>query len=570
MPNNQVYWRQVDGKYIINYRITSLAIPLIVFSAPLQEMNHHAKGSFFDWTIASTIACTVVAFFYFFADITIFRERHQKMYPIIVCIAFGAFLGFTKGFLTGFTASKMSLVEGIPIQEIYTRSIAGLFIGAMLVPISAFLLAAVNDYSVERKKLIDDFLILEEQIRGDSEALDELKSKLSTNVDENLTKSLLNAQNKIKTDQELGGQWQEIANTLREAAEETIRPLSHAMWNVRQKEMQLTTLEFLKFAFKNIQIRPVVILPVFIATTIMSVQVYGDIWKSTYIMILKSFMVWVLLEIGQTFLELLKDRFKNLLFFILLTIGIFHFLLTELIYRTADFQESYLDLSESIWLILLILITGISDSALRTQIFQIKTLKGLIANKRIELISNERELDRVGREMARYLHGTIQSKLMAAAMAVELAGKKKDEKQLNIEIEKALKTLQMPTQEYLDTRVTQLRDGLDDLANKWDGIVNLKYKTNDQDIFSQSETLTLIDLVNEAILNAYRHGNASNVSIQIERVPKNLIQLKVFDDGNGVNSIKPGLGSQYFNSITRNWSLDNQKTKKGAVLTIEF
>ena len=191
MPNNQVYWRQVDGKYIINYRITSLAIPLIVFSAPLQEMNHHAKGSFFDWTIASTIACTVVAFFYFFADITIFRERHQKMYPIIVCIAFGAFLGFTKGFLTGFTASKMSLVEGIPIQEIYTRSIAGLFIGAMLVPISAFLLAAVNDYSVERKKLIDDFLILEEQIRGNSEALDELKSKLSTNVDKNLTEMCL-------------------------------------------------------------------------------------------------------------------------------------------------------------------------------------------------------------------------------------------------------------------------------------------------------------------------------------------------------------------------------------------
>ena len=85
--------------------------------------------------------------------------------------------------------------------------------------------------------------------------------------------------------------------------------------------------------------------------------------------------------------------FKNLLFFILLTIGIFHFLLTELIYRTADFQESYLDLSESIWLILLILITGISDSALRTQIFQIKTLKGLIANKRIELISNEEDED---------------------------------------------------------------------------------------------------------------------------------------------------------------------------------
>ena len=38
----------------------------------------------------------------------------------------------------------------------------------------------------------------------------------------------------------------------------------------------------------------------------------------------------------------------------------------------------------------------------------------------------------MGREMARYLHGTIQSKLMAAAMAVEMAGRKSDKFQLEI------------------------------------------------------------------------------------------------------------------------------------------
>lgn len=570
MPKTQVYWKQIDGKYLINYRITAITIPFLIFSAPLQEAKANAKGTFLDWTIASSIACSVIAFLYFLADITIFRNRDHRKYPVGVFIGFGAFLGLTKGFFTGFTALKMSLIESGKLEPLYFRSITGLFIGAMSVPLAAFLLAAVGDYAAERRKLIDDYLVIEDQIRGDSEALDELKSKLSTKVDENLTKSLLKAQQKIKSDQQLGGQWQKIAETLREAAEETIRPLSHAMWNVRQKEMQLTPIEFLKFAFQNIQIRPVAILPLYIATTIMAVQNDSDIWKSTYVLLLKSIMVWVLLEVGQIFLEIFQNKIKYAHLYIVLTIGLIYFVLTELIYESSGYPTSFWDISESVWLMLLILITGITDSALRAQIYQITTLKGLIARKRIELITNGRELDRLGREMARYLHGTIQSKLMAAAMAVEIAGKKNDKNQLNVEIEKALKTLQMPTKEYFDARVAHLNDGLQDLSQKWDGILKLTFKLPNQEVFSTSETATILDVTNEAILNAYRHGQASKVEIQFKRLPNNIIQIKVVDNGFGVQSIKPGLGSQYFNSLTSNWSLNNQKNNKGAVFTIEF
>ena len=570
MPKSQIYWREIDGKYLINYRITALAIPFMVLSAPLQEIRPKAKGTFLEWTIASSIAVGVVAFLYFLSDITIFRNRTQKKYPIAVAISFGAFLGLLKGFLTSFAALKMSLIENNNFEPIYARSLSGFFIGAMTVPLVAFLLASIGDYAHERRRLIDDYLILEDQVRGDSEALNELKSQFSTKVDENLTKSLLKAHQQIKSEQKLEGQWQKIADTLRSAAEETVRPLSHAMWNVRQKEMQLTPSEFLRFAIQNIQIRPVAVIPIYIATTIMAVQNDGDIWKSLRILLLKGIMAWVLMEVGQIFLELVRDKFKYSLTIILTLIGIAYFELNELIYEASNYRTSSVDIIESIWLIILIFITGIADSALRTQIYQIRTLKGLIAKKRIELISNGRELDRLGREMARYLHGTIQSKLMAAAMAVEIAGRKNDKKQLDLEVEKALNTLQMPTQEYFDARIAHLNEGLEDLSQKWDGIIKLSYKISDKDVFSNAETNTIIDIANEAILNSYRHGQATSVALQIKRLSSNAIQMKVTDNGIGVQSMKPGLGSQYFNSLTRNWSLDNQRNSKGAVLTIEF
>jgi signal transduction histidine kinase len=540
MPNNQVYWREIEGKHLINYRITAVVTPLVVLTVPLQEMKSETNGTFLDWTIASTVAWGVIAFLYFLADITIFRNRNNRKYPVSVAICFGAVLGFAKGFVTAFTAINMSLVTRDETKLLYFRSVTGLFIGAMTVPLFAFLLAAISDYASERKKLIEDYLLLEEQIRGESETLDELKSKLSTKVDENLTKSLLKAQMKIKTGKEAVGQWQEIADTLRSAAEETIRPLSHAMWNVRRKEMQLTTFEFLKFAIQNIKFRPVVVLPLYIVTTLMALQ------------------------------ELIKQKFKHVLTLVLIAVGGIYFVLTELIYEATSYQTTFWDLGESVWLIILVLVTGIADSALRTQIFQITTLKGLIAKKRIELIANGRELDRMGREMARYLHGTIQSKLMAAAMAVEIAGRKNDKKQLDIEIDKALQTLQMPTQEYLDARISDLNDGLDELAQKWDGIIKIDFNKIVTEVFSLSETITILDIANEGILNAYRHGAATSAQLHLKRLKNNMIKLEISDNGIGVQAIKPGLGSQYFNSLTSNWSLENKKTSKGAVLTIEF
>ena len=570
MPNAQVYWQEIDGRHLINYRVTALVTPLVVLTVPLQQMKNETNGSFLDWTVASTIAWATIAFLYFLADITVFRNRFEKKYPVSVAIGFGALLGIVKGFVTAYSAIHMGIVPASQTDTLYFRSVTGLFIGAMTVPMMAFMLTAISDYAIERRKLIDDYLLLEEQVRGDSEALDELKSQLSTKVDENLTKSLLIAQEKINKNRNLNGQWQEIANTLRVAAEETIRPLSHAMWNVRRREMQLTPIEFMKFAFQNIKLRPAAVIPIYIVTTFMSLSEDGSIWKPSYVMILKSIMVWVLLEIGQIFLEIFRSKFKYILSFVLIIISAIYFELTELIYDATNYNRSALDYGESIWLIILILVTGIADSALRTQIYQIKTLKGLIANKRIELISNSRELDRMGREMARYLHGTIQSKLMAAAMAVEMAGRKSDKFQLEIEIEKALNTLRMPTQEYLDSRVSDLREGLRDLTAKWDGILEINFLETSDLAFSENETHALLEITNEAIFNAHRHGSATVIKVDFKRMKNNTIRVVVTDNGNGIQSIKPGLGSQFFNSITKNWNLENAKGSKGAVLTIEF
>ncbi|MGI9226248.1 MAG: hypothetical protein ACR2H8_01575, partial [Candidatus Nanopelagicaceae bacterium] len=220
--------------------------------------------------------------------------------------------------------------------------------------------------------------------------------------------------------------------------------------------------------------------------------------------------------------------------------------------------------------IALILITGIVDSALRTQIYQIKTLRGLVDEKRLELIAKGRDVDRLSRDMAKYLHGTIQSKLMAAAMAVELAGRKNDKRQLDIEIDRALQSLKMPSKDYLANSAINSLSDVNEIANKWDGIVQVSLIGIEALDASEVEMRQIADVLNEALLNAYRHGGASKAIVKANRMPNRKIELLIEDNGEGIKTLKPGLGSSLYSSISGNWLISNLEGGKGAVLKIEF
>ena len=571
MPNSIDYWKDIDGKYLINYRVAALATPLAVLAPAIQETTkQHSALSYFDWVVASSTGWAIAAALYALSDITLFRERKNRKYPLSTLIFFGAFIGLVKGFFTSFTAIIMMKNNWNFLPDLYFRSLNGMLIGMIAVPISAFLLSSINEYKSERNRLINDYLFLEQSVNNDESVYEEMQSSLSEKVDRNLTEILLEAQTKIIDGASVEVQWQKIASILRDTAQNAIRPLSHEIWKIRRKEMNLSVLEFIRFAFQNLKLRPVLVIPLYTVTTMASLQLDQHIWHPTYTLILKDTLVWVLLEVMQILLEILRRKTSYALEIVLVLIAAIHYPVVELIYKATNYNDSAFDTVDTFWLIILVVITGIADSAMRTQIFQIKTLKELIDNKRFELIAKGRNVDRLSREMAKYLHGTIQSKLMAAAMAVELAGRKNDQRLLNLEIDRALQTLKMPSKEYLANAGIYKLSDLEDIIAKWEGIVKVEISGFEKIEPSETEIQQLIDVINECILNSYRHGQATSVQISLDRTNARLISIVARDNGKGLTAMKPGLGSSLFSTISKNWEISNNKNGSGAVLTIEF
>ena len=82
--------------------------------------------------------------------------------------------------------------------------------------------------------------------------------------------------------------------------------------------------------------------------------------------------------------------------------------------------------------------------------------------------------------------------------------------------------------------------------------------------------ILLIQLIDEATSNAIRHGLAKNVFVLAKVLSDQKINLEVIDDGIGPRAGKAGLGSTFFNSVSKgNWDLVQESTG-GTKLTLQF
>jgi len=100
--------------------------------------------------------------------------------------------------------------------------------------------------------------------------------------------------------------------------------------------------------------------------------------------------------------------------------------------------------------------------------------------------------------------------------------------------------------------------------------IELRFKKDYGPIHVLADRTKIGQVLTNLINNSISYGKQNGVTEISILVFEDLVTIEVTDNGIGVQSMKPGLGSQYFNSLTQNWSLDNQRNSKGAVLTIEF
>lgn len=176
----------------------------------------------------------------------------------------------------------------------------------------------------------------------------------------------------------------------------------------------------------------------------------------------------------------------------------------------------------------------------------------------------------ITRNWARYIHGSFTSKLESSALALETALRAND----FAEVEKAIIEVgNFLKAEEISQPMPQavLIDEINERCSNWVGLIEFEIDTNidrEDDVgVSIHQVGTCIE---EAILNASRHGNCNWIGIEI--VNTELLFTVIFrDNGGGFTSRKQGFGSQIFNEATNGqWELWRDERRQLTVLHLNF
>jgi signal transduction histidine kinase len=198
-----------------------------------------------------------------------------------------------------------------------------------------------------------------------------------------------------------------------------------------------------------------------------------------------------------------------------------------------------------------------------------------------EIEFKERELRSTRARISAALHGPIQGRLAGIAMALRFNELEKGKSELLLsriyqDLIPQLDLISGDLQEIFDGKNPRKNDlslekNLIDLESEWGFLLNIDWKLS-KDLAASQNARFIDDILlicNEAIANSVRHGNASQVSLEISKLD-NVVILSIIDNGTGVlKGFVGSMGLETIRGISTDYSLTNVENG-GAKLSISL
>lgn len=160
---------------------------------------------------------------------------------------------------------------------------------------------------------------------------------------------------------------------------------------------------------------------------------------------------------------------------------------------------------------------------------------------------------RLSRDLASHLHGTLQPQLMAASMALDGAVASDDPRAIADAVAQAEAALGMEVRPPSPETVPDLADLVAGLTDRWRAMLDLTVQVD----AAGDDPLPpgIARALDECLNNALVHGRATRAAVRIAREPGGW-RIEVADDGSGPGGGMPGLGSAVLDELTGGtWSI---------------
>ena len=565
------------GRHSLDLRPYLFFAPLSILLIPLQESNFSERKNFMFWSLISLLSFLTQLLFIKLSQIILINKRNFQPFALWVIFVIGGASGAIKAVIV--YISPQFLEMQVVSLDLGSRILAGTFVGICVVPIFAVISNQLSLVLQRRKILMQALLVAESLKFSNQEALQKVREATQIAIESEFSSLISETRKQIKNTEgkSLEQQYELIASALTLSAQNLIRPLSHRLMQDMSHDFPSPPLRSIFFlAFK----KPILpILPtLFLASIVSVITVLREITSIPIIFFIcfsEAFFLFIQIISINAFTKsrMSKKSSVNTPIFIVLSsfLGVSaDYVLSLILFSEYEFLKGELFLLDAFWRLAFICVVSFVVNLIKNEAAVEQFISELINTHKIDKMLADQEIIRVKQDIARYLHGNLQSRVMALGLSLKVR-EIKDQVSMDSALSLSQSLLNSPFSEFLAAEDRSLFDEVSFNATKWDGLlsIHLNIEVADSQL-SQIQKRAVGTALEEAFANALRHGLAKEVEIKIYQDGLG-ITVAVLDDGVGPRNTPPGLGSRLYDAVaTRGWSLQHRLNDEGSILELRI
>jgi len=557
---------RLGGRWAISLKAFVITAPLIILAIALVSAQTWTQAM--AWAAASVVAMGVLGAWTYLMHRTVFRNRATSPLPVVVVIGFAVIAGMI--FVA--VASLVGFLLGLPTAEgPWGRIVPTVLVATWWSVTLSLMLEASDRFRCERAALIDRAIQQQVAAAQEAEVAARLKESIRDDVHAELAgahASLMRRLDEIEAHADVS--YAVVADELRDTAQTAVRPLSHRL--AEQTAQDHPAPGFFAVVANIVRrqpFRPLACSVIYLVTT-----APRELTRLGTGMGLASIALTVsLIVVSMTAFNVAMRRWPQhhaalFLSGIVVIEGLTVVLapaytaITGVVIPVADVVGSV------IFGIFIIFVTSGFGSWRITRRDMLRTFEQEISDEEVAALARSRAIADAAREAGAVLHGAVQTKLVATAMAIDHGVAAGDMVAVNQALMQARAILEQPLASDNDSAVSTLGEGVERKASLWRGLADVTVSI-DPAIAALTGPVAsrACDIVEEGIANAVHHGGARTISVYAAPDGEDL-RMRIVDDGSGPAGGTPGLGSRMLTACALAWSLAS--TDDGTVLTVRL
>jgi len=555
---------RIGGRWAVSWQAYGIGValnaPLLVLTGGSIGAEPVAAADLPGWLVIAAVASAATAVWVVLGDRVFFPSRRTRPAPVAAVVLYHALTGLIFASSIWFLGPLLGVGrEGTFAETAVTTMAIGLWFGLTMI----LLLDARERFRIRREELLDDAVAVEMGRLRETEVTAQLRATIRDRVDE-VTEDL-----RAEVTATLG-EWQpgsslvvpqarlnEIADHMRDSAESSVRPLSHELW-------RLASLEYPRPHWTEVVRQSLLSERFWIGPTLLIVLI-GYLRAGTYALgLVPGILAALILVLAMALLLLSANaliarrptwRLPLIVttFVVAQAIGIVY---TLALARIADSGDPAVEIVGSILGMTISLLAPANIASLNTAREQVLArLRASTDGARAEQIAQARQLAEITQQAARAIHGSLQTKLIAAAAAIDQAVASGREDLLVEAMHQVSILIEQPAADLNSDEARSLEEAVAHTCDAWQGILDIAVDIDSSLLHDRGAAAEPVGLiVEEALANAFRHGQASRAAIRVQPSTasdgSSVVEVVIVDDGLGGDLTDAGLGTALINRLT--------------------